>query len=443
MRDPKNQMWAEACAMLKQAEALHRQFFEPSREAARWEPPVDVFETERQALDHRRAARRGARGRAGRHRRTDADHRRAPSPPNQGAECQYCEIGDSLRALRAAHRPFAALAPFRAGAGQWLSRAHFRQAVVAESLVQVMNDTEHFTPQSAEAPQSPPSEAQTAAPRASGGARAAARPARRRRSFCCRPAMPCCFPASWRRSRSAARSRSPARKPPPKPTSRSACCCRTTPRSIRPAPSICIASVRSAEILRYVTAPDGNHHLVARGTRRFRVLEFLPGYPYLVARIDEVGEAEVYSTEIAARMHQLKERAREAISLLPNVPTEIAGAIEQMQSPSQLADFIANVSDLTPAEKQDLLETFDVARAARQAVALSRAADRGVAPVEADRRADAGVAGRAAARAHSARAASPDPEGAWRRRRGPGRDRRIARSRSRRPACRKRPRSRR
>jgi HSP20 family molecular chaperone IbpA len=50
MRDPKNQMWAEACAMLKQAEQLHRQFFEPSpgSRAARWEPPVDVFETERQ-----------------------------------------------------------------------------------------------------------------------------------------------------------------------------------------------------------------------------------------------------------------------------------------------------------------------------------------------------------------------------------------------------------
>ena len=50
MRDPKNQMWAEACAMLKQAEQLHRQFFEPSQGArtARWEPPVDVFETERQ-----------------------------------------------------------------------------------------------------------------------------------------------------------------------------------------------------------------------------------------------------------------------------------------------------------------------------------------------------------------------------------------------------------
>lgn len=49
MRDPKNRMFAEACALLKEAEQLHRQFFEPSREsarAARWEPPVDVFETE-------------------------------------------------------------------------------------------------------------------------------------------------------------------------------------------------------------------------------------------------------------------------------------------------------------------------------------------------------------------------------------------------------------
>ena len=72
-----------------------------------------------------------------------------------------------------------------------------------------------------------------------------------------------------------------------------------------------------------------------------------------------MGEAEVYSTEIAARMHQLKERAREAISL-PRSPKELADAIDQIQSPSALADFVANASDLTPAEKQDLLETFDV-----------------------------------------------------------------------------------
>src|SRR5680860_758617 len=112
--------------------------------------------------------------------------------------------------------------------------------------------------------------------------------------------------------------------------------------------------------MRYVTAPDGSHHVVVRGIRRFKVVEFLDGYPYLAARIEEIGEQEVYSTELAARVHQLRERAREAVNLLPNVPTEIAGAVEQLQSPSALADFIANVVDITPPEKQALLETFDV-----------------------------------------------------------------------------------
>ena len=48
MRDPKSQMFADACAMLKQAEQLHRQFFGPSSGtgSACWEPPVDIFETE-------------------------------------------------------------------------------------------------------------------------------------------------------------------------------------------------------------------------------------------------------------------------------------------------------------------------------------------------------------------------------------------------------------
>ena len=48
--DPKTKMWAEACALIDRAEQLRRQFFEPARPGAmhvRWEPPVDVFETDR------------------------------------------------------------------------------------------------------------------------------------------------------------------------------------------------------------------------------------------------------------------------------------------------------------------------------------------------------------------------------------------------------------
>jgi ATP-dependent Lon protease len=116
----------------------------------------------------------------------------------------------------------------------------------------------------------------------------------------------------------------------------------------------------SAAVVRYLTAPDGSHHLVAQGQRRFRVREFLEGWPFLVARVELVGEAEVFSTEIDARVDQLKQRALEVIKLLPNAPQELASVIETMRSPAALADLVAGVMDIKAIEKQQVLETFDV-----------------------------------------------------------------------------------
>ena len=41
-----------------------------------------------------------------------------------------------------------------------------------------------------------------------------------------------------------------------------------------------------ASIVRYLTAPDGTHHLVCQGERRFRVLDQVGGFPFLVARVE-------------------------------------------------------------------------------------------------------------------------------------------------------------
>ena len=50
LRDPRIWMWSEACELLERAERLHRQFFQLALSAPgpAWEPPVDVFETERE-----------------------------------------------------------------------------------------------------------------------------------------------------------------------------------------------------------------------------------------------------------------------------------------------------------------------------------------------------------------------------------------------------------
>ena len=134
----------------------------------------------------------------------------------------------------------------------------------------------------------------------------------------------------------------------------------TDPAAEDPSPEQLHRVGTCAQILRYVTATDGTHHVICRGVRRFRALEFLPGFPFQVARVEEIGVNEVMTTEIEVRVALLKERAREAIQLLPNIPGEVAAAIDNLTSGSELADFIAGLIDAQPAEKQEILETIDV-----------------------------------------------------------------------------------
>jgi len=52
-RHPNDWMWAQACELIEQAERMQRQFFRLAAVApapAAWEPPVDVFEDEREVV---------------------------------------------------------------------------------------------------------------------------------------------------------------------------------------------------------------------------------------------------------------------------------------------------------------------------------------------------------------------------------------------------------
>jgi ATP-dependent Lon protease len=116
----------------------------------------------------------------------------------------------------------------------------------------------------------------------------------------------------------------------------------------------------ASQIVRYVTAADGAHHLVVQGQTRFRVLEFLEGWPYLVARVALVEEAATTGSDVEARFHQLKTQSAEAIELLPNAPEGLANLVQGIESPAALADMVGNFLDVKPEEKQELLESFDI-----------------------------------------------------------------------------------
>jgi ATP-dependent Lon protease len=115
-----------------------------------------------------------------------------------------------------------------------------------------------------------------------------------------------------------------------------------------------------ANIARYITAPDGTHHLVAQGEQRFEVTEFLEGWPFFVARVLRIPEPDQRSPEIEARFLHLKGQAVEALELLPQPPQELINAMQMATSPATLADLAAAYMDIKPAEKQEILETMDI-----------------------------------------------------------------------------------
>ncbi len=116
-----------------------------------------------------------------------------------------------------------------------------------------------------------------------------------------------------------------------------------------------------ANIVRYITAPDGAHHLVCQGEQRFQIEEYLTGWPFMVARVRQIPEPGVRGPEIEARFVNLKAQAVEAIQLLPQVPQELLAAIQSIDAPPALADLTTAYMDIKPDEKQEILETVDVA----------------------------------------------------------------------------------
>jgi len=125
-----------------------------------------------------------------------------------------------------------------------------------------------------------------------------------------------------------------------------------------------------ANAMRFVSGREGHHHLVLQGVERFRVVEFIEGYPFPVARVERIAEEQPSGPEIDARMLALRDKALEALELLPQAPQELAGAISSIQEPGVLADSVAGYLDLASEERQELLETLDIAQRLERVLSL-------------------------------------------------------------------------
>lgn len=134
-----------------------------------------------------------------------------------------------------------------------------------------------------------------------------------------------------------------------------------SPETEEPGPDDLYRVATIANIVRYITAPDGTHHIVCQGVQRARILDFLPGSPFPAARIQQIPEPTTSSPEIEARALNLQRQAIEAVELLPQAPPELVAMFQSTTAPGALADLATSFMDIKPQDKQEVLETIDLA----------------------------------------------------------------------------------
>src|SRR3954452_6335127 len=115
-----------------------------------------------------------------------------------------------------------------------------------------------------------------------------------------------------------------------------------------------------ANIIRYITGPDGTHHIICQGVQRARLLDFLPGTPFPAARVAHIPEPTTSPPESEPRFINLQRLAVEEIQLLPQAPPELVALFQSTTAPGALADLATSYMDIKPQDKQEILETVEL-----------------------------------------------------------------------------------
>ena len=122
-----------------------------------------------------------------------------------------------------------------------------------------------------------------------------------------------------------------------------------------------------AEILKLIKMPDGSKSIVIQGKRRIEIGEYTQQDPYFRAEVEAVRDPEAgEDLEIQALIHSIKELAVQIVNKSPNLPSEAAEAIENIESPTFLVHFIASNLQVEVDKKQDILATRPVAERANK-----------------------------------------------------------------------------
>lgn len=112
-----------------------------------------------------------------------------------------------------------------------------------------------------------------------------------------------------------------------------------------------------AHIIKMLQMPDGNTTVIIQGKQRFSLIEEVQSEPYIKVSIKKFEETKFKKDkEFKALVASIREMSSQIIQLSPNIPSEAALALKNIESTSFLVNFISSNMNADVKDKQKMLE---------------------------------------------------------------------------------------
>ncbi|MFQ5437343.1 MAG: endopeptidase La [Paracoccaceae bacterium] len=116
-----------------------------------------------------------------------------------------------------------------------------------------------------------------------------------------------------------------------------------------------------ANVLQLLKLPDGTVKVLVEGRTRVRISEYLDNEAFFEARVDVLDEAFGDPVSLKALCNSVVQEFERYAKLNKNVPEEALAAVAEIEGADKLGDTVAGHLGIPVEDKQQLLETLDVA----------------------------------------------------------------------------------
>lgn len=116
-----------------------------------------------------------------------------------------------------------------------------------------------------------------------------------------------------------------------------------------------------AKIVKLIKMPDGGTTVIIQGKRRFKLDSFTSEDPYFRAKVSLLEEvAAPVDDQFAAYIANIKDLATQIIQLSPNIPSEAAIILKNIENPAFLIHFVSSNLNTELNEKQKILQSNEI-----------------------------------------------------------------------------------